>query len=73
MRMPEVISLINDVDHFLTCSMKNPTECLQCQFIKLMNGFMRKQNQSVRPRMLKQVVGQLAPDFNNSKQQGTLL
>lgn len=70
MRMPEVIDLLKNDNHFMACSVKNPSDCVYCQFIKLINGFMKKENQSIKPRMLKQVIGQLASDFNNSKQQG---
>lgn len=70
MQMPEVVSLLSQKTHFMECTVANPTNCLQCQMNKFINAYQKHvENHVVTPRMLKQVIGQMARDFNNNKQQ----
>lgn len=59
------------VSHFERCSNPLPSACLLCQFFKvaqaMQNGGAGKH---VQPRLLKQAIGAVASEFNNTQQQG---
>ena len=68
-QLPELQSLSVDNNHFEECNIINPTNCLHCQYLKFMNAYRKHSIKTIKPTMLKQIIGQLAKDFNNAKQQ----
>lgn len=71
LQIPQVVSFFSNETHFNECSIVNSTQCFQCQFTKFIIETQKNQsNHVVKPRMLKQVIGQNFRDFDNAKQQG---
>ena len=57
-------------DHMKQCP-ESPANCLLCQFAKVAQALEEGgSDRSVRPLMLKQVVGRVIPTFNTNQQQG---
>ena len=71
LQIPQVISFFSNETHFQECSIVNPTQCFHRQPTQFIIETQKNQsNHVVKPRMLKQVIGQNFRDFDNAKQQG---
>lgn len=55
--------------HYQQCD-KNPTECVLCQLMKVAQVIREGREEPIRPQMLKQAIGGVASEFNNTQQQG---
>lgn len=56
-------------NHYQHCE-KNPTECVLCQLMKVGQVMREGREEPIRPQMLKQAIGGVASEFNNTQQQG---